>query len=608
VIALLDNLKKYLPFSLLEDKSLQLIEETSQIAYYPKNTVLIDNDEMTSTFYLIIKGVVEANDGEELIDIYHNDNHFGGIELIEKQASQYQYIVTEELICYEIPSDTFIQLTNKNKAFKNFFFSTIIERMDMLKERKESAKMADMMLTRVDDTILHTACIVDHTMPIIDAIRKMEEVNAGSLLVKNESGYGIVTDADLREYILHHEERNLTKISQIQSYPIISIREGELLFNVLLLMTGRSIKHLPVLNEKEEVIGLLELIDLLSHFANQTHLIHVQIAKANDIQSVIDASKRVDTMIKTLHLKGVKSRYIAKLVAEMHKKMYAKLFELIFPKEWHDRCTLILLGSEGRGEQILKTDQDNGLIFEEGFEPEDKEVITLKFTETLDAIGFPRCKGNVMVINPKWAKSAKAYKEDIRRWITSPDSDDLMNMAIFFDTFAVAGKISIFTDLRDFLMEKIKQHKAFLPHFARSIESFESPLGFFSRFVSSDEGHEDEIDIKKGALFALIHGVRALALEHGITKTNTTERIKALNEIGYMNKEDAGDLLETLEVINTLRLHSQLKKLEKEKEIDNYICLTSLSKLERDTLKEALKTVEAFKKRVSYHFHLSMVG
>jgi CBS domain-containing protein len=417
-----------------------------------------------------------------------------------------------------------------------------------------------------------------------------------------------VTDADFREYILYHEERNLRKISQIQSYPIVSIREGELLFNVLLLMTGRTIKHLPVLNEKEEVIGMLELIDLLSHFANQSHIIHVQIAKASNISSVIEASKRIHIMIKTLHIKGVKSRYIARLVSEMHKKMYAKLFELIFPKEWHNKCTLILLGSEGRGEQILKTDQDNGLIFEEGFDPEDKDGITLKFIETLDAIGFPRCKGNVMVINPKWAKDTKAYKEDIRRWVTAPKGDDFVDMAIFYDTFAVAGNITLFKELRTYLMEHIQKHKDILPHFAKAIESFESPLGIFSNFVSSDKAHKDEIDIKKGALFALIHGVRVLAIEYGIHKTNTTERIKALNDIGYMSKEDASDLLETLEVINTLRLHSQLEKLETGKEIDNYICLTTLGKLERDTLKEALKTVERFKKIVGYHFHLNMVN
>ena len=477
----------------------------------------------------------------------------------------------------------------------------------MIKERQESAKMADMMLTRVDDSILHDACIVESTVPIMDALRQMEAQNAVVILVKNDSGYGIVTDADLRKYILYREAKNFSLISDIQTYPIVSTTEGELLFNVLLLMTGRSIKHLPVLDEQGEVIGILELIDLLSHFANQSRIISVQIEKAQTLEGVITASKRIDSMIKTLHIKGVKARYIAKLVSEMHKKMYAKLFELIFPEEWQEKCTLILLGSEGRGEQILKTDQDNGLIFEEGFDPKDKEVFALKFTETLDEIGFPRCEGNVMVINPKWAKSTTAYKEDIRRWIATPSYDDLMDMAIFFDAFAVAGNINLFKELRDFLKVQIAQHKTFLPHFVKSIESFESPLGLFSRIVSSDKGHKNEIDIKKGALFPLIHGVRALALEHGIHKTNTTERIKALNDIGYMSKEDAGDLLETLEAINTLRLHAQLEKLEQGKSIDNYISLPTLGKLERDMLKEALKTIEQFKKRVGYHFHLNMV-
>lgn len=608
MIALFDNLKIHLPFSLLDNKALRLIEESSQIAYYPQDTILIDVDVLTVTFYLIIKGVVEAKEGDELVDIYHNDDHFGGIELIKKQVSKYQYLVTEELICYEIPANTFMQLTKESKVFKNYFFSTIVERIELTKERQESAKMSDMMLTRVDDSILHDACIVECTLPIMGALTQMEAQNAVVILVKNDSGYGIVTDADLRKYILYRKEKNFNTISDIQTYPIASTNEGELLFNVLLLMTGHSIKHLPVLDKQGEVIGILELVDLLSHFANQSRIISVQIEKAQTLEGVIAASKRIGSMIKTLHIKGVKSRYIAKLVSEMHKKMYAKLFELIFPEEWQEKCTLILLGSEGRGEQILKTDQDNGLIFKEGFDPKDKEMHALQFTETLDEIGFPRCEGNVMVINPKWAKSTTAYKEDIRRWIATPSYDDLMDMAIFFDAFAVAGNINLFKELRDFLKVQISQHKTFLPHFVKSIESFESPLGLFSRIVSSDKRHKNEIDIKKGALFALIHGVRALALEHGIHKTNTTERIKALNDIGYMSKEDARDLLETLEAINTLRLHAQIEKLEQGKSIDNYISLTTLGKLERDMLKEALKTIEQFKKRVSYHFHLNMVS
>jgi len=133
LIALLENLKKHLPFSLLDSRALKSIEESAQIAYYPEASVLINNNEIPSLFYLIIKGIVEAKDSEELIDIYHTDDVFGGIELIEKQPSKYQYRVGEELICYEIPQEVFLELCQNNSEFKNYFFSSIVERMDMLK-------------------------------------------------------------------------------------------------------------------------------------------------------------------------------------------------------------------------------------------------------------------------------------------------------------------------------------------------------------------------------------------------------------------------------------------------------------------------------------------
>ncbi len=608
MIALLDNLKTHLPFSLLDEATFKTIEASSQIAYYPENSVLIEEETIPECVYVIIKGVVKAKDGDDLTDVYQNNDLFAAIELIRNKGSKDRYVVVEELICYEIPAALFLEISKKNKDFKTYFLSSVLERMELMKDKKNNMKSAEMMVARVDDNILHSVCTVNADMPILDALRKLENSRAAVIIVENDFGYGIVTDADLRYYILNKEEDGLSAISQIQSYPLLSTEEDALLFNVLLLMTEHNVKHLPVLDENEKVIGVLELTDLLSSLSHQSHLISVQMQKAENIDEVIQAAKRVDVMVSLLHSRGVKSRYIARMVSEIHKKMYAKLFTYIFPEAWQEKCTLLLLGSEGRGEQILRTDQDNALIFEDGFEPDDKEEITHKFIETLDEIGFPRCKGNVMVINPQWAKSVERYKEDVRRWISTPDTENLMNMAIVFDAYAVAGNIELFKILRSYFFEKVKEHKEFLPHFARPVESFESPLGLFSRFISSDKKHKDEIDIKKGALFPLIHGIRALALEYGIHKTNTTQRIKTLNDIGYMNKEDAQDLMEALEIINTLRLHAQLEKLESEKAIDNYICLRTLGKLERDTMKEAIKTVELFKKRVSYHFHLSMVS
>jgi CBS domain-containing protein len=329
--------------------------------------------------------------------------------------------------------------------------------------------------------------------------------------------------------------------------------------------------------------------------------------RAQKLESVVVAAKRLDVMIGALHAKGVKSRYIAKLVSEVNRKMYIKLFEMIIPHAWHDKCTLILLGSEGRAAQILRTDQDNALVFEEGFMPEDAPSVTKRFIEVLDEIGFPRCEGEIMMINPKWCKPIESYKEDIYRWIEEPNYENFMDMAIFFDSTPVAGKLSLHTELIDYLLSKVEQTPSILMHFARAIETFESPLGLFSQFVH-DKEHKNAIDIKKGALFALIHGVRALALEHKIRPTNTTLRIKELNNSGFLSKEDATDLMEALEIFNTLRLHSQLEQLAKGEKIDNYISVANMGKLERDLLKEALKTVNKFKKVVSYHFHLSIVG
>lgn len=213
-----------------------------------------------------------------------------------------------------------------------------------------------------------------------------------------------------------------------------------------------------------------------------------------------------------------------------------------------------------------------------------------------------------MIINEKWQKSLSAFEVDIDGCIEHPDYECLMDLAILFDSIAVAGNAALHEKIKAYLMKSITNNHSILTHFARAIETFESPLGLFSRFVSKDKDHKGEIDIKKGALFALVHGCRALALEYGIKATNTTLRIKELNNVGFIDKKSATELMESLEALNTFRLHTQIEKSHKEVKIDNYINVEELSKLERDLLKDALKSVDFFRKLVAHHFHLSNVG
>ena len=603
MVSLFNNLKTHLPFSYLSESELKLIEQNANIVYFKEESKVISTNKMPDAIYYIIKGIVEVVEGLESVDILYENDTFDGTSLLKNTLPKANYIVKEELIAYEIPKEIFLKLCSQNNNFKNYFFATIVEKIELIQKERAKEQELDTLMARVDAIRLKKVAIVEPNISVKEALELMKSQNAIALLVKNKDGYGIVTDADFREYILNSE--HISTISQIQSYPIISATKDELLFNIQLLMSKNSIKHIPIIEDKE-VLGVVEIADILSYFSNQTHILTSSMQNATSLESVIDIAKSLHNTIKVLHSRGIKARYIARVVSEINKKMYQKLFEFIFPKEWQENASLVLLGSEGRGEQIVRTDQDNALIFKDGYEPKDIAYYTQKFVSALDSIGYPRCSGNVMVINPKWAKSLQEYKDDIKSAIDTPNEEAMLDLAIIYDSFSVSGNKELLLELKRYLFDRVNSNKSFLAHFAKPIESFESPLGLFSRFIT-EPGHKDEIDIKKGAIFALIHGIRVLALEHNITKTNTTQRIKELNNIGYFNKELATSLIEALEVLNSIRLHSQLQKLQNNQEVDNYVNLKELTKIKQDSLKEAIKEVEKFKKLIIYHTKLEFI-
>jgi CBS domain-containing protein len=605
---LLKNLHPHPPFSLVDNKAFEFLEKHTQIAYYPDDTILIDQGGVCDRVYIVIKGAVESFRDEEMVNIYHENDIFGGEEILKEQPSKDRYFVMQELICYELPREPFLQLCEKYPSFKEYFFSSIIQKIELIKQKQEFASMSDIMLARVERNILHKPCIVKHDMPIKEALKIMEDWGVNSLLVKNIKGFGIVTDADLRYFILNEERKNLKVISDIQSYPILNLREGTYLFSALLFMTKNSIKHMPILDDEDTILGVLELIDIMSFFSNQSYLLSTQIDKASSIEEVIDASSRLDIMISSLYTKGVKSRYIAKLVNEINTKMYNKLFTLIFPESWQNKMALLLLGSEARAEQILRTDQDNAIIFEDGFQPKDVGEYCDIFYDTLEKIGYPRCVGNIMVTNPKWRQSFSGYKRLIDEWIDNPIQRNLIDMATLFDSYVIAGKEDLHTSLMDYMFKSTANNANTIRHFAKPIESFESALGIFSQFVTATGEHKNEIDIKKTALFLIVHGARSLALENNIKVKNTYDRIKELNNLGFLSHDDSRDILQALIAINTLRLGAQLKKKENNERIDNYVSVENMGKMDKDMLKDALKTAEKFKQIVSYHFKLSSLG
>lgn len=592
------------PFDLLGERMIEKLMTQMDIAYYPKETVLIAPRVRAESLTIIIKGIVNETIDGELQNVYGEGDSFDANSLIYGNT-QSTFSVAEDLICYELPKESFLNLLQDVEPFQNYFMQDFITKHQNLKERQHQNDLTPFMVSRVDEIYLHLPCIVDAKQSIKTALHTMAAQNAEVILVRRGEITGIVTDTNLREKVLLAEKSTDDAIGEIATYGLITIERSDFLFNALLLFTKYDVKRL-IVTEGEKIVGILEQLDLLSHFANHTHLIAASIDRAVNIDELENAQRSLTHLIKSLTTKGVRVRYISKLVSELNAKMYRKVFEMVVPASLQKECALIVMGSEGRGEQILRTDQDNGLIIQDGVDEAAFEPYMIRFNEYLLRLGFPKCSGNVMVSNPYWRHNVAGYKKLISEWITTFNDEALMGLSIFLDAHCVAGDETLLVQCRDYLFEHFEGRSDILAHAAKAVLAFDTPLTLFSGFVLGRAEHESELDIKKGGIFAILHGVRILALEHKIEGTNTTERIKELNNLGLFDKRFASELIEAYDTLLSIRLRFMLSQHHLNEE-QNYINPKMLTKVERDLLKDAFKIVNMFKKFLTYHFHLEMV-
>ena len=572
------------------------------IAYYPKDTLLISKNLPSIAFYIIIKGsVTELIDGE-IHNVYSHGDTFDADALIYGECEG-KFVVDEDLICYEIKKDDFLELM-QNKNVQSYFLQDFVSRHQHLKNYDMQSDLSGFLIAKISDIFLHKACVVEPSLSIHDSLKKQESLKANVIIIEDKGEYGIVTDSDLRKHVLLGGADVNDDISTIATKGLISIDIEDFLFNALLVMTQNEIKRVVVM-QNGKIKGVLEQLDLLSYFANHSHLVAVQIDKAVTVDDLKMLQSDFKNLIITLRAKGVKVRYITKLVSALNLKIYKKVFDMCVDASMQKDCALIVMGSEGRDEQTVKSDQDNALIVRDGVDIEIYTEPMMKLNSYLLELGFPECLGNVMVSNEFWRRNVSGYKELINSWSQSMSDADVQNLSIFVDAKCVGGDAELLDGLIDYLHQHFQQRDDVLAHVAKAVLNFETPLSLFSGFVLEKE-HQNKLDLKKGGAFALVHGIRTLCLQYEIKQTNTIERIKELNNKGIIDKNFATELIESFDTLSAIRLKAMLEA----KSIDesNYINPQNLEKIQRDLLKDSFKIINKFKKFMSFHFHLNMVA
>jgi len=605
-----DFLAQIPPFDQLEEVLLNELADGMDVIYLPHKTVLkFDEPQVQKSLYLLIKGkVAEIQDGE-VTSRYSVRGFFGDTDVLAEAQRQAHYEVQEEAIAYKLPAKLFLKAFKQSQEFSHFFNSTIVEKLNRIHEAVQSATSTEVMMDTVCSAPLQPYVSLAEDCTLHHAVQLMIENRTDACIVEfKESNIGIVTSTDILKLIAAREQgfESLT-LGGLANKPVQTVHEFDYLFNALLKMTRFQIDRLVVRGDKGYT-GFLHQKDLMSLFANQSGLVLLKVDQAQNVCDLVVLGEQIDGLIANLNRKGIKTHYIAKLVNELHRKMIHKLVDFLLPEQLSDKVCVFVMGSEGRSEQVIRTDQDNALIYADDLtqgQLEDLQVFAYSFITTLQEMGFPPCPGNIMLSNPDWRMSQTAFLEKVVDWFKNPSEENFMHAAILFDAETVFGQEQWLNQIKQALQDEKERYSNFIRHFAVSVLRFKTPIGFFGGLVADSESGHEVIDIKKGGIFSIVHGVRCYALEAGTDQTNTHWRIKALMDAGIFDKEFGIELGETLNFLNTLRLESMLHQLTEGVEVpDNKIRLSELSHMQQDLLKQSFSVVDSFKKRITHHFAL----
>jgi CBS domain-containing protein len=600
------------PFDLLTDDQRTALAGALDIALYPRGAVLLSREEPTDAMFVVLRGTVQERRGGEVAAVHGPGDRFGLQALYGSAGSGARgsggrrFVAAEDCTCHLIPRPALEAMAADNPEFGAAILGDFAQRMRDLAALRSNREMAALTMARIRQAYLHPPLFVDAGASLREAAEAMKQNRASSVLVRGADGTaGILTGTDLRDLVVLDGRPVSEPVGPLARYGLLTLDRDDLLFNALVLMTKHAVRRVVVM-ENGAIVGLLGQSDLLAVLSNHSQVIGLQVEHATDPVDLRLASRSIVELIRTLHATGVKVALIADLVTELNRRIFRKLFELLAPPELLANSCLIVMGSEGRGEQLLKTDQDNGLILRDGFDCPDLPRIVADFTRHLVEFGYPPCPGNIMVSNPEWTRPLAGYKDSLFNWIHRPDEAAQMNLAIFYDAAPVAGDTMLLAEAKDYLLGRLQDNQMFFTQFARPALSFDTPSGLFAALF--ERRRAEAVDIKKAGIFPIVHGVRALALEKHRAETNTVERIQVLAELGALDRKMAADLVEAFTILSTIRLKARVDLHEEEGAelaIDNLVHPDRLGKLDRDQFKDCLALVKSFKELIAHHFRLN---
>lgn len=594
------------PFDRLSHAEIAELRDTLDIGYWGPGETVIARGATAQNLHVVIKGAIEERDGEELENVLRANDSFDARALVHGAAGS-SFIAAEETLCYLVPKELVLDLIRRNPGFAAFFYSELSRKLaDTQDDRAGSVNQV--LHARVKEARLHDACFIGADASIYEAAQMMEERHNNTLFVEDNTRIGIITGTNLSKAAVLNRMPLDTKVRDVAHFQIHAVDADDFIFEALIKMTRHRVRRLAVMSDRK-YIGTLEDVDILGLVGGNSQLIPGRIDRARNIEELQRPAHDIQSQVERLHRQGVKVEVIAEITSDLNRALFAKVFDIIAPPSIRENGCLIVMGSEGRGEQTVRTDQDNGLILSEPVPDADLAKFRSDFTAALESFGFPPCPGDIMVRNPQWSQPLKSFIQQLRGWVLMPDELGAMNLGVFWDAVCVTGRAQLLDEAKARMAELMRGEKAYLARFAKAIDQFEdASAGVLTSLMATVGVGSDAIHIKKSGTFPIVHGVRVMAIDTGIKATSTVDRLDALAAKDVIGHEFAGDMKSALMYFMEVRLRSQLAAMRTgRREEEAIVRLNDLSSRERDLLREALKVVKRFKEIMRARYHLGMM-
>jgi CBS domain-containing protein len=614
------------PFSFLPEEAIEGANSSLTMVKHPKGSVLfIQGRTRVGYLYILHKGAAERyyeRDGcKTMRDILSEGDLYGGISMLVNDGLSVRTLeVTEDAFFYLLPKKLFLELCEKYPTFRDFFTDTFGKRM---LDRTYASIVACSALPVEDQPQLLNLPVAQliSSAPVFgsgnnsiqQAAKIMRSENSSYIIIPESEthGSGLITDSDLARKAIASGYDYQRSAVEIMSAPLRGVSDQAIVLEAMMAMMEHDINHIAVFANDQRVIGMLTHRELLSAQGQSPLFILRKILQAGTLEEIIHQHQQLSPMVKSLVGGGAKARAINRFVTKVSDAVLKKIMELVLQELSPPPVAFcfMIMGSEGREEQTLKTDQDNAIIFDDVAADQLSTVHTYfldlgkRVCEQLDKAGYSYCRGDIMARNPRWCQPLSVWKNYFLDWINASEPEDLLRASIFFDFRGGYGDIRLIEDLRRILFSAIRNWSGFLRHLTENALSFKPPLGFFRNFVVESKGeHRNAFDIK-GAMLPIVDFARVFALKNGIVSTNTLERLHSLYLKKVLSVEEYEEIEKAYSFLMQLRLVRQVTAAVDQKiEPDNFINPKKLTRIEQTMLKEIFKRIEKFQTKMRIHF------